>query len=120
MLLAGDVGGTHTRLALLPSGDEHPDEVEIYSSRDHSSLEEMVRRFLDDHPASLEAATLGVAGPVRGGRTQTVNLAWPVDAGSLSETLRLAPDRVSVINDLEANAWGLEALGPSDLVPLSA
>src|SRR5204863_8879138 len=77
-----------------------------------------LRRFLQYHHASLEAATVAVAGPVRDGRTQTVNLAWPVDAASLSGVLQLDPERVSVINALEANAWGLEALAPADLTSL--
>jgi glucokinase len=119
LILAGDVGGTNTRLALLADGGEDPRYLEVYRSRDHSSLEEMLRQFVAAYPAELEAATLGVAGPVRDGRTQTINLAWPVDAGALSKVLGLDGDRVSVINDLEANAWGLEALKAGDLTPLN-
>jgi glucokinase len=119
MLLAGDVGGTHSRLALLPDGGEEPRNVEIYGSRDHASLEEMLRTFLAAHPADLEAATVGVAGPVRDGRTQTVNLAWPVDAAAVAGVLGLDGSRVSVINDLEANAWGLQALENADLTFLN-
>jgi glucokinase len=119
MLLAGDVGGTHTRLALIPDGGGAPTHLKIYGSRDHASLEEMLRAFLDPHPTELQAATVGVAGPVRDGRTQAVNLAWPVDSSSLAEVLGLKPERVSVINDLEANAWGIRALDPADLVTLN-
>lgn len=119
MILAGDVGATNTRLALLPDGGEEPRQLEVYRSREHASLEEMLRRFGAAHPAELEAATFGVAGPVRDGRTQAVNLAWPVDAAALADVLGVDSGRVSVINDLEANAWGLEALEPDDLIPLS-
>lgn len=119
MLLAGDVGATNTRLALLPRGGVKPRQLEIYRSCDHPSLEEMLRQFLAAHPATLEAATVGVAGPVRHGSTQAVNLAWPVDAASLADVLKLDGSRVSVINDLEANAWGLEALDVDDLTPLN-
>jgi glucokinase len=119
MLLAGDVGATHSRLALLANGGEEPRDLEIYGSRDHASLEDMLRAFLAAHPADLEAATVGVAGPVRDGRTQAVNLAWPVDAAAVAEVLGLDRKRVSVINDLEANAWGLQALGGADLVALN-
>ena len=119
MILAGDVGGTHTRLALMADGGEEPRHLEVYRSSDHSSLEEMLSQFVAAYPAELEAATLGVAGPVRDGRTQTINLAWPVDAAALSKVLGLDGDRVSVINDLEANAWGLEALKAGDLTPLN-
>jgi glucokinase len=119
VLLAGDVGGTHTRLALLAAGGEEPRSAEVYRSRDHESLEEMLRAFLGAHPAELEAATVGVAGPVRVGRTQAVNLAWPVDAAGLADVLAIDRARVSVINDLEANAWGLRALGDADLTVLN-
>ena len=119
MILAGDVGATNTRLALLPDGGAEPRELEIYRSREHPSLEEMLRRFGAAHQAELEAATFGVAGPVRDRRTQAVNLAWPVDAAALADVLGVDSGRVSVINDLEANAWGLEALKPDDLIPLS-
>jgi len=120
LILAGDVGGTNTRLALLAEGGREPDELEIYPSAGHGGLEEIVETFLAAHPAELEAATFGVAGPVHDGRTQAVNLAWPVDAASLAQKLELGPGHVSVINDLEANAWGLEALGADDLTPLNA
>jgi glucokinase len=119
LILAGDVGGTHTRLALLSEEQRDPNQREIYPSAGHGGLEEIVGTFLAAHPAKLDAATFGVAGPVRDGRTQAVNLAWPVDAASLAQKLELDPARVSVINDLEANAWGLEALGEDDLVALN-
>ena len=119
MILAGDVGGTHTRLALFVAGERDPHRLEIYPSAGHASLEEIIDVFSVAHPAKLDAATFGVAGPVRDGRTQAVNLAWPVDAARLTENLRLDAARVSVINDLEANAWGLEVLDGDDLVPLN-
>lgn len=118
MILAGDVGGTHTRLALLSEREREPGQLEIYPSAQHESLEEVLGVFLATHPAEVDAATFGVAGPVHRGRTQAVNLAWPVDAGRLAETLGVDPSRVSVINDLEANAWGLEALETDDLSAL--
>jgi glucokinase len=119
LILAGDVGGTNTRLALLSEGEPQPREIEIYPSEGHGGLEEIVEKFLAAHPAELEAATFGVAGPVHDGRTQAVNLAWPVDAATLAQKLELDPGRVSVINDLQANAWGLEALEADDLTPLN-
>jgi glucokinase len=118
LILAGDVGGTNTRLALLAEGEREPHELEIYPSAGHGSLEEILDVFLAAHPAELDAATFGVAGPVHDSRTQAVNLAWPVDAASLAPKLELDPGRVWVINDLEANAWGLEVLEGDDLVAL--
>ena len=67
----------------------------------------------------MTAVTVGVAGPVDDGRTEAVNLAWPVDASELASALQLPEVEVSVINDLEANAWGLSVLGKDDLVALN-
>jgi glucokinase len=112
-VLAADVGGTNTRLALFEPGNAVPMHLETFASNDHASLDEMIRLFLAEHPVTVDAACAGVAGPVRAGRTETVNLAWPVDGASLAATLGLPS--VTVLNDLEANAWGLESLGPDDV-----
>ena len=117
MDLAGDIGGTHTRLALFAPGKPEPAALEIYSSRDHDGLEAMVREFLGAHPATVERACFGVAGPVREGHVQTTNLAWPVDAASLAAVLGL--DRVGLVNDLVANAYGIAELGAADLATLN-
>lgn len=126
MILAGDIGGTHSRLALFESGRGEPSvppaepaALEVYPSAEHGGLPEVVRAFLEAHPAEPRAATFGVAGPVRDGRTDAVNLAWPVEAGELAAALRIAKSRVSLINDLQANAWGIPSLGPEDLSPLN-
>jgi len=71
-----------------------------------------VQAFLVSHPAVPAAACFGVAGPVRDGRVRVTNLAWPVDGASLASVLGL--ERVLLLNDLEANAWGIAALGPAD------
>ena len=112
MILAGDIGGTNTRLALVDGDERKPAALEVYPSGAHSSLEEMVRDFLAAHPATPAAACFGVAGPVQNGRVRVTNLAWPVDASSLASTLGL--HHVLLLNDLEANAWGLGALGADD------
>jgi len=115
-ILAGDVGGTTTRLALFTDASGAPASIERYMSEEHRGLGDMVARFLATHPAQVTAAAFGVAGPVVDGRTETVNLAWPVDETSLRE--RLGLDRVWLLNDLEANAWGIPLLGPADLAVL--
>lgn len=119
MILAGDVGGTNARLALVEEGAAGLQTAEVYPSKDYEGLEDILADFLTAHPAELSAATIGVAGPVQDGRTQAVNLAWPVDAGTLAERVGLERTHVSVINDLEANAWGLEVLGAEDLLQLN-
>ncbi len=117
MILAGDIGGTNTRLALFerPGGD--PVALTTYRSAEHDGLEEMLAAYLRAHPAEIDAACFGVAGPVRDGRTEKVNLAWSVDSRSVARALGLA--HVALINDLAANAYGIAALRPADLAVLN-
>ncbi len=117
MILAGDVGGTNTRLALYESDPRTPVALEIYRSAAHASLAEMTAAFLAAHPAELDAACIGVAGPVLNGHAEVTNLAWPVDAAELARSTGI--ERVLLLNDLEANAWGLEALAAEDLHTLN-
>jgi len=128
MILAGDIGGTNTRLALFArdgSGRLRPLTEKSYPSRAHDSLESIVALFLQDEatrpdgPAGpIEAASFGVAGPVRRGRCETTNLPWVIEAKRLAALAGLAT--AGLINDLEANAWGLDELGPCDVLVLSA
>lgn len=117
MILAGDVGATKTALALFSGDPREPACLETYPSAAHSGLEEIVRAFLAAHPATVEAACFGVAGPVRDGRVKAVNLAWPVEAASVAGALGLPA--VVLLNDLEANAYGIRALRPEDLAVLN-
>jgi glucokinase len=117
MILAGDIGGTSTRLALFDGDPREPLALEVYRSREHASLDEMVAAFLAEHPARVRRACFGVAGPVRRGHVDTTNLAWPVDAASLARVVGV--DDVSLLNDLEANARGLAALRAGDLAVLN-
>ena len=118
MILAGDVGGTNTRLALVQATDDGLIILveEIFPSRETAGLEAALAGFLDLHPCQLTACTLGIAGPVRNGRCEATNLPWLVDAGSLAR--RLGLKRVELINDLEANAYGIGALQKRDFVVL--
>jgi len=116
MDIAGDIGGTHTRLALFDPGAAGPAAVEIYSSRDHDGLEAMIGAFLATHPAHVERACFGVAGPVQNGHVKTTNLAWPVDARLVARMLGI--ERVRLVNDLYANAYGIADLGPDDVATL--
>lgn len=123
MILAGDIGGTHTRLALFEPPGLRPLHLEVFASDAHDGLAGLVRTYLSGRDltgpgAGIEGACFGVAGPVQEGRTVAVNLAWSVDAAELSESLCVGP--VQVVNDLEANAWGLTALGPDDLATVVA
>ena len=114
MILAGDVGGTNVRLALVEraGGRLVCREVAKLPSRDFGSLEEALVRFLGTRRPA-EAAAFGVAGPVRRGRCEATNLPWVVDAAALAA--RLGLPGVVLVNDLVANGLGLSELSPDDL-----
>lgn len=119
MILAGDIGGTHARLALFESERGKLNEVvgETFPSRQYQTLEEIVTKFVAAHPLKVEAACFGIAGPVRNGRSETPNLAWVVDARQLAKAASVASLRL--INDLEANAFGIATLSAKDFTVLN-
>lgn len=120
MILAVDIGGTKTRVALFEreQGRLARRAETSYPSQEYPGLEAIIRLFREEHPERPACASFGVAGPVRDGRCETTNLPWLVDSVRLAELLGL--ERAGLINDLEANAWGLPELGADDLVVLSA
>lgn len=119
VILAGDVGGTKTNLALFSSqgGSLSLLAQAGYPSKRYEGLERIVEKFLRRNPRRVSSAAFGVAGPVSRGRVRTTNLPWIVDAGALGRRLRLP--RVDLINDLVANALGIAALGRGDLAVLN-
>jgi len=118
MILACDVGGTKTNLALLESNGDALEIVrlETYQSREHASLDEIIDAFFGVDATPLEAAGFGVAGPVIGGRAITTNLPWHIDARQLADRLGL-PTAV-LLNDVEAHAWAVDRLVDADLMTL--
>lgn len=118
MILAGDVGGTKTNVALLESNGDALEIVrlETYQSREHASLHEIVDAFFGDGETPLEAAGFGVAGPVIGGRAITTNLPWHIDAGQLAD--RFGLPTAALLNDVEAHAWAVDRLTGADLLTL--
>src|SRR5260370_35501759 len=119
MILAGDIGGTNTRIALFDTqgGELKLASERVYFSREHESLNEIVGHFLREHPAGAANACFGVAGPVLDGKANATNLAWVVDAGDLSR--ETAIKNLWLINDLEAHAHGINDLDPGDLITLN-
>jgi len=120
MILAGDIGGTKTNLGLFDVQNNQLVRVsqKRYLSRDHKGLEEIVADFSASNGAKVAAAGFGIAGPVVDGRVKTGNLPWIVDGATIAKQLGL--DRVRLLNDLEATAHGISALGPGDLETLHA
>jgi glucokinase len=120
MILAGDVGGTKVDLALY--GFEHGQLVHIRDERfpahEYSGLEEIVRRFLAESAnPEITAACFGVPGPVRGGRLRLTNLPWVLDTRELSAGLNIT--HLFLINDLEANGYGIPELTPDQIFTLN-
>ena len=120
MILAGDVGGTSTRLGFFTIEDRRLNLVleKDYPSRQHKSLVEIVVEFVSHHRVAIEYACFGVAGPVQHGRVETPNLPWVVDQETIARELRI--DSGWLINDLLANTYGIRALEDKDFVVLNA
>ncbi|KAF4515943.1 hypothetical protein B566_EDAN000180 [Ephemera danica] len=146
MILAGDIGGTKTNLALYdwPTERVEPVRLETFHSADYKSLEEILEEFLtppkppmrvDDldgaasgeeeaavealpeEPLTLTAACFGVAGPVIENHSQTTNLPWVVDGAAIAKRFDIL--RVQLLNDLEATAYGILLLRPDELEVLN-
>ena len=120
MILAGDIGGTKTHLALYEERGSDSTASAVYSSAAYGSLQEIIWTFLEEAGATPTSACFGIAGPVQNRRCVTTNLNWVVDANEIASMLQLAPSSLEVINDLVANAWGISALKPEDYRVLHA
>ncbi len=117
MILAGDVGGTKAHLALYDfiDGKLESTRDEKYAAKDYSGVEEIVKEFLGAQ--TVTAACLGVPGPVRDGRLRLTNLPWTLDSRELSVSLGI--NHVFLINDLEANGYGINELAADQIYTLS-
>lgn len=119
MVIAGDIGGTKTDLAIYAkeSGPHSPlAQTEVHSA-DYPSLEAMVAEFLAKVKMPVKLASFDVAGPVIDGRVKTTNLPWVMDESSLARELNLKS--VHLMNDLEAVARAVPVLRANDVVTLN-
>lgn len=120
IVLAGDIGGTNTRLALYDGRRSLFERT--YPSAEQASLEAAGEQFLADARQALgaaaapERACLAVAGPIDGRTARLTNLPWFVDAASLEQ--RLGIGRVRLANDFETAAFGVTLLDDEHLVPI--
>ncbi len=117
MILAGDVGGTKVHLALydFTNGKLEHTRDERYAAKEYAGLEEIVKEFLGAD--KVTAACFGVPGPVRDGRLRLTNLPWTLDSRELSAGLGI--QHVFLINDLEANGYGIAELQADQIYTLS-
>jgi glucokinase len=117
MILAGDVGGTKVHLALYDFTDGKLTHTrdERYAAKEYNGLEEIVKEFLGAE--TVTSACFGVPGPVRDGRLRLTNLPWTLDSRELSSGLKI--QHVFLINDLEANGYGIAELSSDQVYTLS-
>jgi len=120
MLVAGDIGGTKTDLAIFSSeaGPLSPLAKARVHSADYPSLQAIVKEFLAKVKKPVDRACFAVAGPVLGGRVKTTNLPWDIADNSLAQELNIKS--VQLINDLEAIARAVPILRPSDVQTINA
>ncbi len=119
MILAGDIGGTKVHLAIF---EDVPNMAivrqKLFASQDFKDFSSLLGNFLDSFPGfELKRACFGVAGPVVKGSCATTNLPWVIREGDLKQQLKI--EGVRLINDLEANAWGLRCLNPREFAVLN-
>jgi len=119
MILAGDIGGTKSNLGLFDVRDGTLVRVahKRYGSHDHVGLHEIALDFLRETGATISAAGFGIAGPVLQNRVQASNIPWIVDGAEMAKFLGLP--QVLLLNDLQATAYGVSVLGPTDMETIS-
>ena len=120
MILAGDIGGTNTRIALFEAIGNKLClfQERVYPSREHQGLSEIVQLFMREHPEQISAASFGIAGPIINQTVSTPNLPWVISGAEISEQTGIK--QLSLINDLQAHASGVGDLGPDDFVVLNS
>jgi glucokinase len=119
MLLAGDIGGTKTNLAIFSSVNElrTPVHEGTFPSAQYPSLELLVRDFLAQGDFQIQQACFGVAGPVIAGKAKITNLPWIMEETALQQDLDIPSIRL--LNDLVATASGVPLLQAADLHTLN-
>jgi glucokinase len=119
VILAGEIGATRTRLAAFETeGNRLKCVVEkTYMSQQRDGLSGILADFIKTEGIPVHSACLGVAGPVRTGRSKISNLPWVIDAREVATQLKL--NSVGLLNDLEAYAYGIDGLESKDFITLS-
>jgi glucokinase len=119
LFLAGDIGGTKTNIGIfsLDRGKLRAETQNTFPNQAYAGLEPLLREFLKDHRAAIKGACFGVAGPVHGSRVKMPNLPWVIDAKKIAQLINLRS--VTLLNDLEATAYGIFTLQARELFALN-
>ena len=118
MILGGDIGGTKTHLALFEISDElRMLSDKKYISRDYKDLQSVINDFLIAGKERVTAAAFAVPGPVEEEKCRTTNLPWVIDSVEISKAIKIP--KVFLLNDMEANAWGIRLLKPEEFCLLN-
>lgn len=121
MLLAGDIGGTKTVLALYAENAAKdsltPIEEATFPSKDYESLEDVVNAFLNGRSQKPLVASFGVAGPVLGKEAKVTNLPWHINIDVIQQKTGIP--QAHLLNDLESIATAIPHLSGSDLAVIN-
>lgn len=121
-ILAGDIGGTKTLLGLFACNNHRPEPLVVtrYSTQDYEDSKNILRDFICKHVhgTNINAATLGVAGPVRNSSCNLTNIPWKIDSTIISDVLNLDLPNVQLINDVEAMAYAIPVLESDEVTTL--
>jgi len=120
MILAGDIGGTKTNLALY---EIENDELKVlfsqqFASKDYEQFMDLIKEFqaLSLMP-KIDALCIGIAGPIIDERCRTTNLPWDIRAKDLREHFGI--NSVKLLNDLESTAYGMLYLEDKEFIDLN-
>ena len=120
MYLVGDIGGTKTNIVALEGNGRYKTIFEkTFQSKEYDSLRTIVKQIIDEKGFKITGACFGVAGPVKNGRCEATNLPWIIDAKKIAEILKINEHLVYLLNDLEAAAYGIDALEEKDFYILN-
>lgn len=120
MILAGDIGGTKTNLALFEFEDNNLKQIvsKQYVSKDFDSFMDIIEKFKEESSLEkIDALCIGVAGPIIDERCRTTNLPWDIRAKDLKKYFDI--ESVKLLNDLEATAYGMLYLQDDEFVDLN-
>ena len=108
LIMVGDVGGTHTRLAVAHKGQLSTASMTRLKNAEYASFEQLLQAFLARQPQPPQTAVFAVAGPVQNGEARMTNLEWRFNASAMAQTLGLA--QVTLLNDLQAQGYAVPSL----------